>query len=199
MDMLYCGVRYMAGYTDYELFGFCALDKSQRKTYVTRGVNNRYVRTLNEHGRVKDVDDKFRMHEVFSSYINRNWCDLRKVSPAFFSAFVKENGSIMVKPADARCGKGVEKITFDGKTDYAALYHRLISNRQFLAEGCVVQHPDLSKLYPDAVNTLRVVSVTKTACLILSTPAFAWGAGAQTLTILIMAACLQPLMKTGGC
>ena len=47
-DVLYCGVAYGAGYQDYWLYEFEKLTRAQRRTYVTRGFNNRMVCLLND-------------------------------------------------------------------------------------------------------------------------------------------------------
>ena len=45
-DMIYCSIKYLAGYTDYFLFYFEDLTNEQRKTYVTRGVNTNYIKNI---------------------------------------------------------------------------------------------------------------------------------------------------------
>lgn len=47
VDMAACGFKYQAGYMDYLVFEFYHLTADQRKTYITRGKNNEYVRLLN--------------------------------------------------------------------------------------------------------------------------------------------------------
>ena len=161
LDVLYCGVRYQAGYTDYELFGFARLDHARRKTYITRGVNHRYVQCLNAAGRRADIDHKLRLHRVFAPFIRRDWADLRTLTVERFTEFLARNGAVVVKPADACCGRGVEKYVYDPHGDFAALYERLRQNRQFLLEGCLTQHERLAKLYPGALNTLRLVTIVR--------------------------------------
>ena len=39
-DVVWCGLRYGAGYRDYRLNEWWTLNGKQRKTYVTRGINN---------------------------------------------------------------------------------------------------------------------------------------------------------------
>ena len=36
-DMVWCGIRYGAGYVDYDVIGFYKLNSKQRKTMLTRG------------------------------------------------------------------------------------------------------------------------------------------------------------------
>ena len=51
-DMIHCGVKYGAGYSDYKLAEFYNLNRKQRATYITRGINNRLVSLLNKKRRL---------------------------------------------------------------------------------------------------------------------------------------------------
>ena len=44
-DMVRCGLKYQAGYYDYQEFEFYNLNKEERKTYLTRGKNNEIVKS----------------------------------------------------------------------------------------------------------------------------------------------------------
>lgn len=160
-DIIHCGFKYMAGYVDYDVFCFYNLTKAQRATIITRGINNKYVQTLNGKNFVDYIDNKITFHEKYSNYINRNWLDLSKTSYEDFDKFVKNEKVLIAKPLDLSCGAGVEKIVYDEKLDTKKLYDSLLKNKQFLIEDYVVQHHEISRLYPNSVNTLRIVSIYK--------------------------------------
>ena len=40
IDIIKCGIKYQAGYIDYELFEMYNLTEEKRKTIITRGINN---------------------------------------------------------------------------------------------------------------------------------------------------------------
>ena len=46
--MVFCGLRYGTGYRDYDLNEWWTLNSKQRKTYITRGINNSLVKKLND-------------------------------------------------------------------------------------------------------------------------------------------------------
>ena len=46
-DMIYCGIKYQAGYYDYQEFEFYNVSKDKRDTYLTRGKNNQIIKKLN--------------------------------------------------------------------------------------------------------------------------------------------------------
>ena len=47
-DIIKCGLKYGAGYKDYQLCEWYNLNDTQRATYVTRGINNTIVSLLND-------------------------------------------------------------------------------------------------------------------------------------------------------
>jgi len=161
LDIIYCGIKYMAGYVDYEVFDFYNLTKEQRESMITRGVNNRFVSALNDKNYSNILDNKLLFNEKFKDFLKRDWINLKVASQEEFANFIKGKINIIVKPVDQACGRNVEKINVEHITDINALYDSLIQKQQFLAEDCIVQHPKMSEIYPNSVNTLRIVTVTK--------------------------------------
>ncbi|MDD3303370.1 MAG: sugar-transfer associated ATP-grasp domain-containing protein [Clostridia bacterium] len=160
-DIVYCGYKYMAGFVDYKVFKMYLLNKEQRATYITRGVNNNYVKLLNDPEAMKKVDNKLEFNKIYSEFIKRDWISLTEVSYEEFEMFFKKHKDIIVKPVDEMCGKGVAKITLKEDTDIKVVYDELIKNNQILIEECVKQNNEIAKLNPSSVNTLRVVTLKK--------------------------------------
>lgn len=160
-DIVFCGFKYMAGYVDYEIFEFYNLNRTQRKTIITRGINNKLVRQLNNPNYFKYIDDKVLFNKHYSSFLKRNWIDLRTASLTDFSNFVLTKKVFMAKAIDLCCGKGIEKFEYNSNINLEELYNKLKLNKQFLIEEYVVQHNAMNKLYPDSVNTLRIVTLLK--------------------------------------
>ena len=159
-DMIRCSIKYQAGYTDYFLFYFEDLNAKQRTTYVTRGVNNSYIRLLNNREYYKYFSNKLLFNETFKEYLGRDYLDLAKVSPKGLKEFITKHPTIIVKTIDGTGGFGVEKIVTNKNTDVEKLYKELIERRQYLVEECIIQHEDMAKLADKSVNTLRIVTVT---------------------------------------
>lgn len=160
-DIIHCGLKYMAGYVDYEVFEFYNLSKEQRETIITRGINNRFVSTLNDKELTNTLDNKLLFNERFNKFLKRDWINLKTASLDEFAKFLKGKVNIVVKPVDQACGRNVEKINVENVSDVETLYNSLIGKKQFLVEDCIVQHPKMSTIYPNAVNTLRIVTVTR--------------------------------------
>ena len=66
----------------------------------------------------------------------------------------------MVKPTNGSCGKGIEKLK---TTDYKEkeLYNYIKNKGDVILEEVIIQHEDMNKLYPGAINTCRIVGFLK--------------------------------------
>lgn len=161
IDMIICSLKYQAGYMDYYVFHFEDLKPSIRKTFITRGVNNKYIRTMNNRSYYHLFDNKIEFNELFKKYLNRDYLDLSKCSVDEFEKFVTKHPIFMAKPVNLQCGKGIEKIEIQKKTNIKKLYEQLKNNGQILIEEYVKQHSKMNALFPYSVNTLRIVSAYK--------------------------------------
>lgn len=161
-DMVYCGLRFGAGYVDYYQFQMYNMKNSEKKTIITRGINNSICKKYNDKTEIYKFEDKAIFNKIFDKYLNRDWLKLdgEEENLDLFIKFCKKHPVIIVKPLDASCGKGVEKI--DTKNmDIKSLYHKLIRNKQTLIEEVADQNHVLNEIYPLSVNTLRVVTLNK--------------------------------------
>ena len=77
--------------------------------------------------------------------------------PAFEEAF-RENSVLVKKNNFQSLGKEVERIEVTENTDLHALYERIAANgRYFILEDLIRPHPELERLNPDSINTIRIV------------------------------------------
>lgn len=159
LDMAWCALAYQAGYMDYWLFEMYDLNGKQRKTVLTRGKNNAFIKKYNDPKYMPEIEDKLKFAQNFGEFMHREWLDMATATRDELSDFVSRHPVFMAKPVDGMCGKGIEKIdsaAFDGD-----LYEHLVSGGHFILEECVVQHKKLMELHPCSVNTCRVISFTK--------------------------------------
>ena len=64
-DMINCGIKYQAGYMDYALFEMYNLNAAQRKTVVTRGINNGFIKRFNNPEYIEVFEDKRKFNSAF--------------------------------------------------------------------------------------------------------------------------------------
>lgn len=158
-DVVKCGLKYGAGYRDYELCEWWNLNDSQRATYVTRGINNTIVTLLNNKDFYHILDNKIEFNKTFSNYLGRKWLDMQAATTEDFKAFLQGLDIIISKPSEEACGRGVEKLNVADYPSADALFEHLKSINSGLVEEFVVQHEAVAKLYPLSVNTYRIVTV----------------------------------------
>lgn len=158
-DMIWCGLVYQAGYMDYALFEMYELNRAQRKTVVTRGINNAFIKRFNDPEYMPEIENKLKFARNFGEFMHRDWLDMQSATEAEFDEFIRKHPVFMAKPVDGMCGKGIEKI--DVRDAGEGLYERLKNGVQVVLEECVVQHEKLMELHPCSVNTCRVITLTK--------------------------------------
>ncbi len=179
LDMVWCGWRYQAGYTDYSLFQMDRANAKQRKTYVTRGVNDRLVSRFNDADYRHIFENKDEFNARFSAYLGRDWLRVpRPDEPDYdakaetdkLAAFCAGKDEIVAKPRDGMCGKGVEILRVADFADVPALCDYIQSIGAGVVEDVIVQHPDMAALYPGSINTLRMVTLNngKAVTLVLA-------------------------------
>lgn len=156
LDIIYCGLKYQAGYYDYQEFEFYLLNKEERKTYLTRGINNNLVKKYNNKEYWYLLQDKIEFNKKFNKYLKREWLDLRETNEEEFKNFCKNKDRIIVKVIDNCGGKGIDIIDLkDKKIEITKLYKKLLKNKQYLIEEVIKQNKEISKMYPESVNTIR--------------------------------------------
>ena len=159
-DMVWCGIRYGAGYVDYDVIGFYKLNSKQRKTMLTRGINNKFVRKLNEKEYWHLFNNKNEFNEIFREYLKRDFIYPVTEKHDETIEWLKKHEVFFAKPNDGQCGKNIEKIkTSDWNNDLEKLYNHLVENKLYLLEEPVIQCEEMNKLNKSSVNTTRMVSV----------------------------------------
>lgn len=160
LDMVYCGIKYQAGYMDYELFEMYNLNNEQRKTILTRGKNNAFIKELNDKKYTYKFSSKREFNKTFTKFLNRDWLDFNNVSKEEFNNFIKKHSIFMLKPVDGTCGHGIEKIN-SKKYKKNELYEYIQTKRNVILEEVIKQHKDMNKMYAGAINTCRIISVLR--------------------------------------
>lgn len=158
-DIINCALRYQSGYVDYLLFEMWRLNKDERKTVLTRGKNNVFVKYYNNPSYNHIFLNKNEFNEKFKKYLNRKYIILNGNNKDEFNKFLKGKKVIFCKPTSGTHGDSMEKIVIsEFKGD---LYDYLYNKNLILVEEVVIQCEEMNKLYPYAINTVRIITVHK--------------------------------------
>lgn len=156
-DVIICGLKYQAGYVDYYIFEMWNLNSKERKTILTRGKNNIFVKYYNKKEFNHIFYNKDEFNEKFKKYLNRDYIILNGKNENEFKKFLKNKTVIFCKPISGTHGALMEKIVI--KDFKGNLYDYLYNKNLKLIEEVVVQCDEMNKLYPCAINTVRILTV----------------------------------------
>jgi len=173
IDMQRCAVKYGAGYMDYDLFEMYNLTPKQRDTYLTRGRNNAFVVKYCDKNYLHYFTQKDEFNTKFNEYIKRDWIKVNGTKKEDIIDFMKKHDVFMAKPIGGGCGHGIEKIKTSEYNSLDEIYdHLTTEGADFELEELLVQHPDVSSIHPDSINTVRIVTIvtTKEGKSILTVP-----------------------------
>lgn len=101
--------------------------------------------------------DKERTNQYFAKYIRRPWCVNTKATYEEFVKTFENTKRVIYKPLDGNRGRGVEAFDLNAET-LREVYDVLRTYPAGVVEQYVVQHPEMLKLCPSSVNTIRVVT-----------------------------------------
>lgn len=158
LSMVWCGLRYGAGYYDYVMFGFYDMNGRQRNTYLTRVRNKKVCEMMNDYSFSEEFDDKLRFNARFSAYLRRAWMDGAAATVESLSAFADGQTAIFAKPNHGACGNGVEKLNISDFSDLSELLAYIREKNLTVLEHVLPQHPDMARLHPQSVNSIRIVT-----------------------------------------
>lgn len=162
-DMLWCSVRHELGFRDYAMWEFASLNARERKTWMTHPRSH----LINEqHNDAVDrllFSDKLAFYEHFNDLLGRDWINAANSSDDEFADFVAQHPTLVVKPIDGHGGAGVEKREVQANESASSLRRELVASGQCLVEEYVTQHPMISELHPDSVNTVRIIGFRRGA------------------------------------
>ena len=159
-DMLRCGLRYNAGYMDYKIARMYDLNAAQRRSTITRGINNRIVRDMNDKAYWHFFDDKSQFNTLFAQWVGRAWLLADKdLTVEALSAFLQGHTPVFIKPLEGSSGVGVRKATQAEWADIHTFHQELVAQAPSILEEAVVQHETMSALCPTSVNTVRFATL----------------------------------------
>jgi hypothetical protein len=160
LDLLWCGIRYNAGYMDYKIARMDRLNAAQRRTVITRGISNGIVRRMNDKAYWHFFDDKCEFNQTFARWVHRAFIRADEtLTEEALAAFCRGKGPLFIKPLEGSSGVGVERAEPEDFADIAAFLKRVKNKGTCIIEETVVQHEEMARLYPGSVNTVRIATL----------------------------------------
>ena len=157
-DILWCAARYGAGYYDYVMYGFYDLTGRQRDTYLTRVRNRKVFELMNDPAYNDDFDDKLKFNETFRAYLHRETLNGETATNQQMADFVAGQEYIFAKINHGDSGRGVERLRVADFGSPAAMLAYVREKKMVVLEHQLIQHPDMARLHPGSVNTMRILT-----------------------------------------
>lgn len=179
IDMAINSVVNNAGYYDYHEWDFNLMNWKERATFLTRPQANQLTLRFNDAKFKNLFSDKSQFNAKFAKFVGRDWMDVRESTPAQLKAFVTKHPVIFLKDPINLGGYGLERMDASAVTDFDELHKHLLSTGQVLVEEFVKQHPELDRLSPKSVNTLRIITFFDGQTVHVLAHAFKMGNGAD--------------------
>ncbi len=159
-DILYNWFRFGCSDEDYLTMEFYRKNTREKKRWMTSKKNNRWlVKKAYDKYAIETFDNKDKFDKVFKNYMKHDFLIAKEHTKEEILAFIEKYGSVIVKPSAGACGMGVFKVNGTDKKAVDDLLALLENNKGYILEEVITQHPDMAKMNPAAVNTIRVITL----------------------------------------
>jgi hypothetical protein len=154
-DSLWCFAIYGAYSNNYFEYKFAEKRHELRKDIVTRRHARHFIYTVNGNKVNMDFRDKSKFNTIFSSYIHRDWIDMKSADIESFKNFISKHEKIFVKPSNGMFGADTLVINSSEIKSVNELYEQY-SGRDVLFEEHITACKEISELHPASLNTIKV-------------------------------------------
>lgn len=154
---------------EFYILGLYKMKPEEQKKYITMEshlqMQIRYTDFANSYECFKN---KIKFNETFNKFVSRKWFKSNELKYEDFLKKTKEITNIIYKPISLSSGKGIVKFDLK-KKNKKEIYEYIIHNDEAIIEEFINQHKFMSDIYPNSVNTIRVMSLVKNGkCHILN-------------------------------
>lgn len=160
LDSMINSIKYNISILEYFMFDFGGKTHEEKLQWAGTGFMYEYQLVMNPLPTRKVLNDKITFLSAYHQYVHHGFATidtLVKEHEKATALIENPSGKIVLKSSDGQCGIGIE--VRDTK-DFSAetLVKRLEETGNDFAEEFVVQHSDLMRLSPSALNTFRVIT-----------------------------------------
>jgi hypothetical protein len=159
-DVIQCVFRYNISILEYFQFRFFELSESERKNYAGTGYMYEYQLKMNPKSTRSVLEDKLLFMQDYKKFIQHEHLSLMQLEedPGIAEKILSnKSGKLVLKNAHGQCGNSIEVLSTTGLTQQKII-NQLKKNGNDLVEEFVVQHPDLMRLSPSGLNTVRIIT-----------------------------------------
>ena len=155
--ILHDSLRYNISVLEYYQFRFFDLPAEKKATWAGTGTMYEFQKRANPPEERIILEDKCRFHDAYRQFFRHEVYSRTELeaNPELVEKLLRTHTRLVFKPARGHCGIGiafVEAATLEA----ANIIPMMVRNCYDLVEEGIAQHPDLMRLSPAGINTVRI-------------------------------------------
>jgi len=143
---------------EYFQFHFYELSEQEREAWAGTGHMYEYQLLMNPKSSRHILENKSQFYKYYQEFLVHEAAGIEDLAddPGRADALLaNRSGKLVFKPADGNCGAEVEIRRCD-EFDRTSMLRFMKDNRYGVVEEFIIQHPEMNRLSPAAVNTVRI-------------------------------------------
>lgn len=145
---------------EYFQFRFFELPEQERRKWAGTGYMFEYQKKMNPTGVRNVLENKIAFNKHFKAYFGREFASLEEIiaKPDIAEKIISNpSGKVVLKNSMGQAGKEIRVVNSKDLSS-SSLVGIMKAGRYDLSEEYIVQHPDLMKLSPSGLNTVRIIT-----------------------------------------
>ena len=158
IDILKSVFKYNISILEYFQFNFLNKNHEERLRWAGTGFMYEYQLMMNPKSERDILDDKRKFHHSYKKYFVHSVAsldELKSNSSLVDRLLNNPSGKMVFKAANGKCGLTVEVVNTIEYNQTSMISHMEEKGLE-LVEEYIIQHPELNKLSPSGVNTVRI-------------------------------------------
>ncbi|MDX1639036.1 MAG: sugar-transfer associated ATP-grasp domain-containing protein, partial [Balneolaceae bacterium] len=159
VDLLNSIFTYNISILEYFQFHFFNQTGNERASWAGTGLMYEYQLQMNPESERQILNDKRLFHKHYGEFVVHKVADIHDLKTPSISEALLSNrsGKVVFKAPDGKSGAQVEiRNASDFKSGEMAGYMK--KNNYGLVEEFIQQHPEMNRLSPSGVNTVRIIT-----------------------------------------
>lgn len=161
-DVMFCHDAMRFKHWEYYAFGLADKTTAEWNEFLRMGELNRIYQRIIDVGlreTVNTLRNKAKCYEVLKPFFKRDVLVLDEdTDMGLLKSFTKDNPEFFVKPVDGALGQGVRLVGKGAYWSTRKLRADLLKDGPVICEERIIPHHEIARLYPHAVNCVRIVT-----------------------------------------
>lgn len=160
VDYILCAIVYGCSANDYFMYKYFLLKRRRKKQMVTELYETKFERAHQDQKQVEIIEDKEKSLHFFNNFMERDWCGPEyNNSEENYNSFYERHEKAIIKPLSGMGGHGIEIVVLKSRFESGEKLREYCLKNKLLIEELIPQHEALNKIFPNAINTARIITL----------------------------------------